>query len=111
MLALTGLAAFLSWRHVLERARPALWMLMLAFPAPYIATTAGWMTAELGRQPWLVYGVMRTADGTSRTVSAGNVAFSTLGYMGLYFVLGVMFLGLVGKLLARGPVQLAREHA
>ena len=80
---------------------------MLAFPAPYIATTAGWMTAELGRQPWLVYGVMRTADGTSPTVSAGNVAFSTLGYMGLYFVLGVMFLGLVGKLLARGPVQLA----
>ncbi len=111
MLALTGIAAFLSWRHVLERARPVLWMLMLAFPAPYIATTAGWMTAELGRQPWLVYGVMRTADGTSRTVSAGNVAFSTLGYMGLYFVLGVMFLGLVGKLLARGPVQLAGEHA
>jgi cytochrome d ubiquinol oxidase subunit I len=42
-----------------------LWTLMLAFPFPYIATTAGWMTAELGRQPWLVYGLMRTADGAS----------------------------------------------
>jgi cytochrome d ubiquinol oxidase subunit I len=111
MLGLTALAAFLSWRQVLVPARPVLWMLMLAFPAPYIATTAGWMTAELGRQPWLVYGVMRTADGTSPTVSAGNVAFSTVGYMGLYFVLGVMFLGLVGKLLARGPVQQKGAHA
>ena len=42
------------------RSRPMLWVLMLAFPFPYIATTAGWMTAELGRQPWLVYGLMRT---------------------------------------------------
>ena len=40
-----------------------LWTLMLAFPFPYIANTAGWMTAELGRQPWLVYGLMRTARG------------------------------------------------
>jgi cytochrome d ubiquinol oxidase subunit I len=103
MLGLMALAGYLSWRRTLERARPVLWALMLAFPAPYIATTAGWMTAELGRQPWLVYGLMRTAEGTSPRVSAGDVAFSTIGYLGLYFVLGVVFLGLVGKLLARGP--------
>ena len=52
----------------LERTRPMLWILMLALPFPYIATTAGWMTAELGRQPWLVYGLMRTAEGTSPKV-------------------------------------------
>jgi cytochrome d ubiquinol oxidase subunit I len=104
MLGLMALAAFLWWRKSLERTRPVLWMLMLAFPAPYIATTAGWMTAELGRQPWLVYGLLRTADGTSPRVSAGDVAFSTVGYAGLYFVLGVLFLGLVGKLLAHGPL-------
>ncbi len=104
MLALMALAALLAWRGALERARPVLWMLMLAFPAPYIATTAGWMTAELGRQPWLVYGVMRTADGTSPRVGPGDVVFSVIGYMGLYFVLGVVFLGLVAKLLARGPI-------
>ena len=45
--------------------RALLWVLMLAFPFPYIANTAGWMTAELGRQPWLVYGLLRTADGAS----------------------------------------------
>ena len=47
---------------------------MLAFPFPYIATTAGWMTAELGRQPWIVYGLMRTVDGASPTGALGDDA-------------------------------------
>ena len=71
-----------------SNARSVLWALMLAFPFPFIATTAGWMTAELGRQPWVVYGLLRTADGTSPTVHSGDVVFSTLGFMGLYFVVG-----------------------
>jgi len=45
---------------------------MLSIPFPYIATTAGWMTAELGRQPWLIYGLMRTVNGVSPRVSAGK---------------------------------------
>ena len=57
-------------------ARWMLWILMLSCPFPYIANTAGWMTAELGRQPWLVYGLMRTADGYSTMVSAGNGMFT-----------------------------------
>ena len=48
-------------RRTAVTARPLLWMLMLSLPFPYIANTAGWMTAELGRQPWLIYGLMRTA--------------------------------------------------
>ena len=55
-----ALATLLDWRGALAASRPMLWVLMLAFPFPYIAKTAGWMTAELGRQPWLVYGLMRT---------------------------------------------------
>jgi cytochrome d ubiquinol oxidase subunit I len=101
---LLAIAALLLWRDRLERTRWMLWTLMLAFPFPYIATTAGWITAELGRQPWLVYGLLRTADGGSPQVSAGDVAFSTLGWLGLYFVVGVAFLFLVGRLVARGPV-------
>ena len=84
-------------------ARPMLWVLMLAFPFPYIATTAGWMTAELGRQPWLVYGLMRTADGASPTVHSGTALFTLIGFCGLYFVLGVLFLFLVGREIAHGP--------
>jgi cytochrome d ubiquinol oxidase subunit I len=88
-----------------------LWVLMLSFPFPYIATTAGWLTTELGRQPWVVYGLQRTAHAASPRVSAGDVAFSTLGYLGLYFVVGVLFLALVGKLIARGPAATTTEPA
>jgi cytochrome bd-type quinol oxidase subunit 1 len=105
LLALMGVAAILLWRGVLHRTKAVLWMLMLAFPFPYIATTAGWMTAELGRQPWVVYGILRTARATSPRVGAGDVAFSTLGYAGLYALLSVLFLYLVTREIARGPTQ------
>jgi cytochrome d ubiquinol oxidase subunit I len=103
LFAVMALAALLLPKDRLLATRPVLWLLMLSFPFPYIATTAGWMTAELGRQPWLVYGLVRTAHGTSPHVSAGSVAFSTLGWCGLYFVLGIAFLFLVGRAIGRGP--------
>jgi len=84
-------------RGRLESSRSLLWMLMLAFPFPFIANTAGWMTAELGRQPWLIYGLFRTRDGYSDVVSSGNVVFTLIGLTGLYFVLGVLYLFLVGR--------------
>ncbi|HET9157471.1 MAG TPA: cytochrome ubiquinol oxidase subunit I [Myxococcaceae bacterium] len=102
-IALMALSAFQLWRGRLEKTRPLLWALMLAMPFPYIATTAGWMTAELGRQPWLVYGLMRTADGTSPRVSAGNTLFTLIGFSGLYLVMGILFLYLVGRDIAHGP--------
>jgi cytochrome d ubiquinol oxidase subunit I len=102
-IALMALSAFQLWRGRLERTRPLLWALMLAMPFPYIATTAGWMTAELGRQPWLVYGLMRTAEGTSPRVSAGNTLFTLIGFSGLYLVIGILFLYLVGREIAHGP--------
>lgn len=101
---LTMIASFFFLRRKkLENTRWLLWILMLAFPFPYIANTAGWMTAELGRQPWLVYGLMRTIDGTSLTVSAGNGLFTLLGFAGMYFVLGTLFLLLVLKRINEGP--------
>jgi cytochrome d ubiquinol oxidase subunit I len=112
LFGLMALAAFLLWRGTLLEHRAVLWMLLLAFPFPYIATTAGWMTAELGRQPWIVYGLMRTAQGSSPGVGAGNVAFSTIGFMGLYALVGVLFLALAGRMIARGPAPArAGAHA
>jgi len=115
-IALLGLSAVQLWRRRLETTRPLLWALMLAMPFPYIATTAGWTTAELGRQPWLVYGLMRTAEGTSPRVSAGNTLFTLLGFAGLYLVMGILFLYLVGREIAHGPggahgVIEAAEHS
>ncbi len=102
-IGLMGLAALFRWRGWLERSRWLLWALMLAFPFPYIANTAGWMTAELGRQPWLVYGLLRTIDGASPTVHAGDTAFTLIGFSGLYFVLGLAFLFLIGREVSHGP--------
>ena len=91
------------WRAHLFNNRALLWALMLALPFPYIATTAGWMTAELGRQPWLIYGLMRTSEGVSSRVSAGNGLFTLIGFMGLYMILGILFLFLVHREIEHGP--------
>jgi cytochrome d ubiquinol oxidase subunit I len=80
-----------------------LWVLMLAAPLPYVANTAGWITAEEGRQPWLVYGLFRTADGPSSHVSSGNALFTLLGFTGMYALLAILFLFLVGREIAHGP--------
>jgi cytochrome d ubiquinol oxidase subunit I len=95
--------AFLMWRKRLFTARWALWALLLSFPLPYIANTAGWMTAELGRQPWLIYGLMRTSEGYSNTVSAGNGLFTLLGFMGLYALMGLLFTVLIYREISMGP--------
>jgi cytochrome d ubiquinol oxidase subunit I len=103
-IALMGLAALFLRRGRLARTRWLLWLLMLAFPFPYIATTAGWMTAELGRQPWLVYGLMRTREGASRLVHSGETVFTALGFAGIFVVLGFLFMYLVMREIAHGPV-------
>ena len=106
-IAIAAVAVLLLWRHKLFVSRWMLWILLLSLPFPYIANTAGWMTAELGRQPWLVYSLMRTADGYSKTVSAGNGIFTLLGFMGMYTVLGILFLFLVRREIERGPLAQA----
>jgi cytochrome d ubiquinol oxidase subunit I len=102
-IAVMLLSVFLLWRRKLYDSRWALWILMLSFPFPYIANTAGWMTAELGRQPWLVYGLLRTDQGYSSLVSAGNGLFTLLGFMGMYTVLSFLFFFLIYRELERGP--------
>jgi cytochrome d ubiquinol oxidase subunit I len=103
--AITLICAIWLWRGKLFQSKPLLWLLMLALPFPYIANTAGWMTAELGRQPWLIYGMMRTDSGFSPTVSAGNALFTLIGFMGIYVVLGILFLFLVYREIEHGPEE------
>jgi cytochrome bd ubiquinol oxidase subunit I len=101
--AVMGLAAVQLWRRKLDVSRWILWPLLLSFPLPYVANTAGWMTAEIGRQPWLIYGLMRTDQGYSKYVSAGNSLFTLLGFMGLYTLLSVLFIVLVYREISHGP--------
>src|SRR3954449_10368411 len=105
LLVIAGLAVLLLWRGRLYTSRPMLWALMLAFPFTMIANIAGWATAETARQPWLVYGVMRTAAGASpaSSVPAGTGIFTLLGFAGLYLFLGILYLMLLVRIIARGP--------
>lgn len=108
-IAIMVVAAFLLWRKRLYTSRWMLWILMLSLPFPYIANTAGWITAELGRQPWVVYGLMRTEAGYSPNVSAGNGLFTLLGFMGLYTILSIVFLFLMWHEIQKGPEFLTAE--
>ena len=93
------------WRGALFRSRALLWTLLLLLPFPYIANTAGWMTAEVGRQPWLIYGLMRTPAGVSAHVSAGNGLFTLIGFMGMYTILAILFLFMVNREIEHGPEE------
>ena len=98
-----SLAAFFLWRKKLYKMKPLLWSIMFLAPFAYIANITGWYVAELGRQPFLVYGLLKTSEGISPTVSSGNTLFTLLGFVGLYFLLGILFLILVGKTIYQGP--------
>jgi cytochrome d ubiquinol oxidase subunit I len=98
-----ALAAIQLWRGALYKSRSLLWVLMMMLPFPYIANTAGWITAEVGRQPWLIYGIMRTPAGVSAQVSSGNALFTLIGFAAIYTVLSILFLFLVYREIEEGP--------
>jgi cytochrome d ubiquinol oxidase subunit I len=105
MIGLMALVNLQRVRKKLEVSRGLLWAVMLAFPLPYIANTAGWLTTELGRQPWLVYGLFRTKDGSSPTVHSGDVLFTLIGFSGMYLLLGLVFVMLIVREIGHGPVE------
>ena len=80
MLAVAWVGSYLSFKRRIERNRLLLWAMFLSFPLPFIAILTGWFTAEVGRQPWTVYGVLRTADAmtpflTARAATTSLVVF------------------------------------
>ena len=80
-----------------------LFIMIAAIPIPYLAIQLGWLVAELGRQPWAVYGVMKTAIGVSGSVTSLQVLGSLLGYTALYGLLGAIDIYLLVKYAKKGP--------
>ena len=107
--AAAGLAILLLGRGRLWRARWMLWILMLLMPFPYIANEAGWTVTEVGRQPWIIYGLMRTAQGSSPTVGSGETIFTLIGFAGMYLLFGVLFVYLVLREVGKGPFGAVTE--
>jgi cytochrome bd ubiquinol oxidase subunit I len=102
-IAICWSAAFLLWRGTLLARRGMLWIVMLATPFPYIANEAGWVVAEVGRQPWTVYGLQRVSAASSTNVTAGMTYFTLFGFMGLYLLVGLLYLLLFARIVMTGP--------
>ncbi|MGD8473234.1 MAG: cytochrome ubiquinol oxidase subunit I [Anaerolineae bacterium] len=102
MIALAAAALFLTLKKWLDRYPWLLRLLIWAIPLPYIANTGGWLLAEVGRQPWIVFGLMRTEQGVSVSVSGGMVIFSLLAFVLLYGVLMAADVYLLAKYARKG---------
>jgi cytochrome d ubiquinol oxidase subunit I len=103
MLALAWLGSYLSFKNRLERSRLLLWLIFLSFPLPFIAILTGWYTAEVGRQPWVVYGVLRTADAMTPFLTARAATISLVVFGAIYtfvFAFGIFY---IYRLLRAGP--------
>ena len=104
LIGLSLLGAFLWWRGSLFEARWLLWIYVFAVLLPQAANQLGWFTAEVGRQPWIVYGVMRTASGVSPSLTAGLVIASLVLFTLIYLALFVLFIYLLDQKIRHGPL-------
>jgi cytochrome d ubiquinol oxidase subunit I len=103
MLLLAWVGSYLSRKGRIEQSRLLLALTFLSFPLPFIATLTGWFTAEVGRQPWAVYGLLRTADAVTPFLTARTVLVSLIVYCAVYtfiFAFGVFY---IYRLLRAGP--------
>jgi cytochrome bd ubiquinol oxidase subunit I len=103
MLALAWIGTYLSRKGRLEQNRTLLWLTFLSFPLPFIAILTGWFTAEVGRQPWTVYGVLRTADALTPILTTRAALVSLVVFSALYTLIGVFGALFIYRLLRAGP--------
>jgi len=102
-IVLSLLAFIYSKKDTLEDKRWFLRLMLYAIPLPFIAAQVGWIVAEVGRQPWIVYGVMKTSDAVSKSVTSGQVWTSLIGFFIFYGILAVVDLSLLTKFSRKGP--------
>jgi cytochrome bd ubiquinol oxidase subunit I len=108
MLAVSWFGNFLRWQGRLETTRWFLWATFLSFPTGFVAILSGWYTAEVGRQPWVVYGLLRTEDAVTPALKTGDVLFSLAVYVSVYAVFVSFGTWYIYKLLREGPVATAQ---
>jgi cytochrome d ubiquinol oxidase subunit I len=99
----TALGLFLLWRQKLHENRLFLWAALLSIPLPVIANELGWIAAEVGRQPWIVYGLMRTDEAFSAVVPAGQILASIIMFTMIYTLLFCVWIFLLRRKLLKGP--------
>lgn len=103
LIAISLLAGFMWWKGVLFKKRWLMHVLMWSVILPQVANQSGWFAAEMGRQPWVVYGHLRTSDALSRVVTANQIWFSLILFFLIYTLLLVLFIYLLNKKIMHGP--------
>jgi cytochrome d ubiquinol oxidase subunit I len=106
LIALSLWGVFLWWRGTLWETRPTLWLFVLAVLGPQAANQMGWFAAEVGRQPWIVYRLLRTSEGLSKIVSAQLITGSLLMFTFIYMLLFAVFIFLLDKKIRTGPEEI-----
>ena len=109
LIGLTLLASFLWWRGKLFDNKLLLWVFVFAALLPQIANQVGWFAAEMGRQPWVVYGLLRTSEAFSQSVSANQILFSLILFFLVYALLFVLFVYLLDRKIKHGPYDESDE--
>jgi cytochrome d ubiquinol oxidase subunit I len=109
-IGVTGLGLVFLWRKSLAGKRWFLWVLALSMPLPLAACQFGWIAAEVGRQPWIVYGLLRTRDAASVVVSAGEILFSLILFSLIYLALGALWVFLLARKAKAGMDEIATEE-
>ena len=103
MVAVAGIGFLYFWRGSLFNRRWMLWLLVLSVLGPQIANQAGWFAAEVGRQPWIVQGLLRTSEGLSAVVKANMVTSAILLFSSVYLLLFAVFVYLLNDKIQHGP--------
>jgi cytochrome d ubiquinol oxidase subunit I len=115
LIGLSLLGVFLWWKKKISNYRWILWIFVFSVLGPQIANQVGWISAEVGRQPWIVYGLLRTSEGLSKVVEANQVVFSLIMFTVIYLMLFVLFIYLLNEKIQHGPeepekIQSEYEH-
>jgi cytochrome d ubiquinol oxidase subunit I len=105
----TAIGLILLFKHRLDKSKWYLKLLLFSIPLPLIACQLGWITAEVGRQPWAVYKVLKTVDAVSITVTAGEILFSIIMFGIIYLLLGALYIFLMFREVKHGPLPISQE--
>jgi len=108
---LTVVGLYFRWRGTIFEKRWLLWVFVLAVPLPYVANQLGWVTAEVGRQPWVVYGLLRTSDALSKAVNANQVLGSIIMFIVIYALLFVVWVFVLDNKIKHGPEEVVTVPA
>ncbi|MGE5797785.1 MAG: cytochrome ubiquinol oxidase subunit I [Ignavibacteria bacterium] len=103
LIFISTLGAFLWWRKKLFDHKWLLWIFVFSVLGPQIANQVGWITAEVGRQPWIVYGLLKTSEALSKTVQAHQIVFSLILFAVIYLFLFILFIYLLNEKIQHGP--------